>query len=223
MKKIIIITLAVFTILSSCKKTTSSSDPVYTFKGTLYKDCSKTILANTPVALYDPIIYGGLGLPYSGPTILGADTTDANGNFTISYKITTGFFPFAQFLVNGSAVMEDIRTGTNLDGIAIYKKASNPIIVKFNVTKAYTSTDTITINDIRTYSSNLKIAGPFINNAVAYSIASYPILLPKYAPDTCRNIQNLGYQVNQKNQNDWNIVSKYRCPCEAVEFVLDIK
>jgi hypothetical protein len=53
MKKIIIIALAVFTILSSCKKT-SSSDPVYTFKGKLYKDCSKTILANTPVALYDP-------------------------------------------------------------------------------------------------------------------------------------------------------------------------
>ncbi len=210
MKKIAIITLAVFTILSSCKKTSSSSDPVYTFKGVLYKDCSKTILANTPVALYDPIIYGGLGLPYSGPTILGADTTDADGNFTIKYKITTGFFPLAHFLVNNSAVLYDVETGKNVDSTVVYKNFTTNVNVSLNVNNPYTSSDTLWVNDLTGNSTNVKIAGPF-KSGLLYTANNYRLLMPNYQSSDTSNATKIGYKIANNNWTFSNKVIMHPC------------
>ena len=224
MKKILLILITIIAITSfGCKKS-SSSDPVYTLKGKLYKNCSKSVMANTRITLFDPTVTGGGGFPTSGPFTLGEDTTDADGNFQIDYKSDGRFHPDAQILVNGSAVLRYVTTDKSFENLEVFNNSTCPVTVTLVANKPYTSSDTLVLNDIRTYNSFFKIAGPFTNQ-VLYSVSNYSINLPIFTNDSVTDSLRIGYKINPINTTDqhtWNLSTNSIKSCNATNVVITI-
>ena len=155
MKKILII-LTIITISFSCKKKVING--TYTVKGYLYRDCSKAIVKNYPLALMNRYYENN----YPKYVTLATCTTDAAGYFEFTYSnpadgniyINEAGTPYPGY-INNLPIQ-------NIDSLVVLQMPKATVNVKLQIINSYTTKDTLFIGGSNSSGGSYKI-GPFYN------------------------------------------------------------
>lgn len=207
----------------SCKKITSNPN-TYILKGKVYVDCNKVPVPNAVVIFVDNGIEGnGTGI-HNGNLVVGSDTTDANGNFEINYKYPDGVSVLIEsnLTVGGVNTLYGVPDGKNLDNLEVFYNPSCALNIKLNVTKPYTSADTLQVNNLMTGVGNLKFAGPFTSGNL-YSVNNYQVLKQFYYDAENPISDSTKYVGYRLNNNSWQVKNFVPLSCKNIDAVIEIK
>lgn len=159
---------------SACKK--SGSEETFYYSGHLYDHCGGLPVKGKELYIYQHVSAGGNG------GTLGSGTTDSTGYFKISFNNAAKSPDEIEIRYANSNYAVFSTPGYNLENLSdlkVYEVSTCNISVALNVTRNYTSSDTLYISDYRTPSVPLKLAGPF-TNGVLYTASNYNLLVPSY-------------------------------------------
>lgn len=197
---------------TSCRK---DGGRKYTIKGQIFQSCTSTPIANQEISFFQGISSNGLST--SGGD-LGTTITDANGNFSFTYTAKNGSDIKIQKAAGAgfATIIHGVPGDQNLENIKIYFRPSTTVQVKLNVSKSYSSFDTLYITNFRN-TSLLAIPGPFTSK-VLYNAEDYPIMNYYYRPSNY--LISLVYKVG--NNNTFMKKSFELTPCDTSKVTVDI-
>ncbi len=214
MKNIILIILT-SVVLFSCKK----EKVTYTLSGQ-FVSCSSGTQYASKFDLFQPKnTLNTIG------DVIGTIQTDINGNFSVTYETNST----KKLLIRGSTgfgtdiLLEGIDVG-NVSNLKIYSTFKYHLIVSLNVTKSYTSNDTLFLQSYtNAYPNGIKIAGPFLSGRVyvapnLYSGTAYGGTLERYY---CRLNNPNG--TSGPFDKDYLVPLPTKCEGDSVYVTLDIK
>jgi hypothetical protein len=212
--KNIIILLAMSAIFFSCKK----EKVAYTITGQ-FLPC--TGYNNTDI--YE--IYQKKNGSNVNAEILATTKTDANGNFSFTYT-TSNLNDKLTLRQSSGFGYSEIIGEINLGDISnlIIGRPLYHLILSLNVTKPYTSNDTLFIRRATLYNPiDFKIAGPFTNGRLLSKInLSY---YPEVIFGGTFQVLEWGMKTPNYNefQKDYNVPRPTKCSGDSVYLSLDIK
>jgi len=164
--KNLLLLLSLTIVFLSCNK----EKAVLKYTGTLYKDCAKNPAANTEISVYQ---VRENNLIQKGGGELATGTTDALGNFSISFKDDNGA-PIRIETINtgnplllGTIVIERLDP-ENIDLGELYINNRGNAYVFVEASNSYTSSDTL----VWGYPKK-KIAGPFPASPIDSTVNYY--------------------------------------------------
>jgi len=200
-------------LLVSCIK--ESNGNTYNLSGRIFQSCTPTPLANREISFFQSI--SSNGVQTSGGD-LGSTVTDANGNFSFNYKSKNNSDIKIQLPAGFgfNSIMAGIPANKNLENIVIRYGPKTTIQVRLNVSKPYTSNDTLQITDFSNLNQKLKITGPFVGGVV-YNAMEFSFSDLKY--ETGHNTIDIGYKINNEA---WKTKTFILIPCDTSRVIVDI-
>lgn len=212
MKRSLFFLIALTSLVLSCTKETK---PVFTLSGHIYTECGGVPVKNLEIFFKQALEGNIVGTTSGG--IVASSTTDSLGYFNVTF---TG--------ENGSDVAilqkEGFGYGTLIEGVpqnaknlTIYQIATTIVKVNLNVSKSYTSSDTLNIISLGNYSQNLKVAGPFTNGTL-YIKPNFEI--GYYYYDNTIERENISYRINNMDSKRVDFKSY---PCDTSNVIVNIE
>lgn len=207
----IIASFFVIMSMTSCVK----DKHTYTISGTLYQGCTTTPLANQELAFFQSV-NANILLQTSGGD-LGTTVTDANGRFSFGYVAKNDLNIKIQLPAGFG--FSDVTTGVpskrNIENMNLFYSPRTTIQVRLNVTRPYTSGDTLYIVDYRNAGSFLKVKGPF-TSGVLYIANNYGF------DSVYDNKSNTTLSFKVGNNSTINTKTFALLPCDTSRVTVDI-
>ncbi len=200
-------------IIFSCLGCGKQKLDTKTLSGHLYKDCSETPVKNQALYLFQRVNSG------TGPSgKLAECTTDSTGYFTFDYQESSGENLVIKYTNTGGSALEIRATdyGNKLENLKAYYYPTCKIIVRLNVTRPYTSADTLFANDMRNITGTVKLAGPFIDGQILYIVPSFGMLTPTLN----YSIYKQGYWINNPTSIQYVDLNAKPCIDNIVTFAV---
>lgn len=181
---------------TACKKDYTPADPVppvhatYTISGRYYDGCGGAPLVGEPVLLFTTV-----GSDQGGASIhelMDTDTTDMNGDFSLSYSTVDGRYSAYPFLdlsiakapfntMSPQTVMYDVPRNTDLNSLALWRNAHAWVRYVLDVSDPGTSSDVLNLL-IQEPPGFIDINGPFTSGVLV--VTSFPTDAALHYPGT---------------------------------------
>ncbi len=220
MKNIILI-FTISILLFSCKKDNSIT---HTLSG-------QYIYCNGVVYTGDFELYQEKSGSNSSGQILATTKTDSLGNFSFTYSTDNTQDKLILRTSSGfgyNKVLEGIDIG-DISNLKIYNTHRYHLIVSLNITKPYTSSDTLFLQSYtNAYPNGIKIVGPFVSGRV-YVATNLYVGTPTSAPNYSGNLHtyycglNSPYELTGAFSKDYIVPKPTKCSGDSVYVSLDIK
>ncbi len=208
--KNIISTLIISLLFFSCKK----DNITYTISGKLMP-CGSTNINNQ----YLDLIQNS-----NGATIVADTRTDVEGNFKFTFSAPNTFDELMLRIspTGSTTIMKNIPV-KNISDLIIYS-SNYHLIVNLNVTKPYTSNDTLSVflpdNGTPT---GLRFVGPFTTGRLITKINTTVYPAVKYGGNTQGMYAGVNIRTNPTDYKEYFVPNSIKCSGDSVYVSLDIK
>lgn len=200
-------------LLQACTK--SGGNEKFTISGRIYLSCTSTPMSNKELSFFQTV--GGGGPVQTSGGQLGTTTTDANGDFSFTYKPANANEVKIQSPAGFgySTIITGLPGKKNIENIVVRYGPTTTVQVRLNVAKSYTSADTLYFTNFERPTQPQKVAGPFVAGAT-YNL-NHGIHIPDYNEDF--NTENFSYKLNSQN---WVIKKIKLVACDTSRVTADI-
>ena len=155
---------------------------------------------------------------------MATDTTDTNGYFEFTYS--NPVYGGDIYISDDGGVYSGFISNIpikNIDSLNVFGNPTYNLNVKLNAQKAYTSSDTLEINDLTDGNKpNKKIAGPF-TSGLLYNAPKVVSLNVRYY-DSSYPMSGFSSQIGYNfNKSGWQVKKFLSLPCSSTDVVVDIQ